>query len=301
MTTLYLNRHEPDDIRRERIFAGDFFLYTDSAASRALCQHARDLVVQAFAGLDPERAQFELDVKDFIAKAGPLKSGFTNSQKTKELCQAYIAELGCDLEKTYFDLPRLRVVPSDNFLTSGVSYAYKAHRDTWYSHPRQLVNYWIPVYPVVGGNTMSMFVRYFDTAVENGSPDFDYDEWVTNSRFAAAGQVKAEARPHPLPRQPIDPTGEIRIAGGMGDAMLFSTCHLHATAPNNSGVTRFSVDLRTVHLDDLISGHGPALDDSGATGTTLGDFLRASDLAPFDVSVLPSTVVRRRDSLATAG
>ena len=31
-----------------------------------------------------------------------------------------------------------------------------------------------------------------------------------------------------------------------------------------------------------------------ATGTTLGDFLRASDLAPLDVSILPDSVRRRR-------
>lgn len=293
MITLHLNRHEPDDARRERVFGGDFYLYTDLAASQALCRHARDMVAEAFDGLDPERAQFELSVEEFIRRVGPLKSAFTNGSTTKELCQRFIAELGCDMERTYFDLPRLRVVPSDNFLTSGVSYAYKAHRDTWYAHPRQLLNFWIPVFPVVGQNTMSMFVGYFDKPVDNASEVFDYDDWVANSRFAAAKQVKAENRPHPVPRQAIDTHSEIRIAGGMGDAMLFSTCHLHATAPNTSGVTRFSTDLRTVNLDDVLGGKGPANVDSRATGTTLGDFLRASDLAPLDVTALPETVRRR--------
>lgn len=292
MVTVYLNRHDPDEERRGQIFAGDFYLYTNLEASRALCLHAGDMVREAFDGLDPERAQFELDVENFIRRVSPLKSGFTNAVKTKVLCQPLIAELGCDLEQTYFDLPRLRVVPSDNFLTSGVSYAYKAHRDTWYAHPRQLVNMWIPVFPVVGQNAMSMFVDYFDRAVENGSDSFDYDEWVANSRFAAAQQVTAEQRPHPLPRQPIETQGEIRIAGCMGDVMMFSTCHLHATAPNTSGVTRFSTDLRIVNLDDLLSGVGPKNIDGRATGTTLGDFLRASDLAPLDVSMLPDSIRR---------
>lgn len=298
MTTLYLNRRLSDDDRRARVFDGDFFLYTDDRGSRALCALAREMTEEAFAGIDPERAQFDMPVEEFIRRVGPLKSGFTNSARTKELCQAYLSELGCDPIRTYFDLPRLRVVPSDAYLTSGVSYAYKAHRDTWYAHPRQLVNFWIPVYPVVGANAMSMFIRYFDEAVDNGSGQFDYDDWVTNSRFAAAGQVQTEARPHPLPLQPIETRGEIRIAGGVGDAMLFSTCHLHATAPNTSGVTRFSIDLRTVHLDDLEADRGPALDDSRATGTTLGDFLRVADLAPLDVTALPPPVVRRPAAVA---
>ncbi len=298
MTTLYLNRRLSDDERRARVFDGDFFLYTDDRGSRALCALAREMTEEAFAGIDPERAQFDMPVEEFIRRVGPLKSGFTNSARTKELCQTYLSELGCDPIRTYFDLPRLRVVPSDAYLTSGVSYAYKAHRDTWYAHPRQLVNFWIPVYPVVGANAMSMFIRYFDEAVDNGSGQFDYDDWVTNSRFAAAGQVQTEARPHPLPLQPIETRGEIRIAGGVGDAMLFSTCHLHATAPNTSGVTRFSIDLRTVHLDDLEADRGPALDDSRATGTTLGDFLRVADLAPLDVTALPPPVVRRPAAVA---
>ncbi|MEO8693982.1 MAG: hypothetical protein ABI658_10730, partial [Acidimicrobiales bacterium] len=57
-------------------------------------------------------------------------------------------------------------------------------------------------------------------------------------------------------------------------------CHLHSTAPNVSGVTRFSYDLRTLDIDDLVAGRGPRNPDGEATGTTVGDFLRVSDLAP---------------------
>jgi len=65
--------------------------------------------------------------------------------------------------------------------------------------------------------------------------------------------------------------------------MLFSTCQLHATAPNVSGVTRFSYDLRTLDINDFREGRGPVNPDGHATGTTAGDFLRVSDLAPLEV------------------
>ena len=74
----------------------------------------------------------------------------------------------------------------------------------------------------------------------------------------------------------------MRIAGNAGDIMLFSTCHLHSTAPNVSGVTRFSYDLRTLDINDLIEGRGPRNPDGQATGTTVGDFLRVADLAPIE-------------------
>lgn len=210
----------------------------------------------------------------------PLKSRFVNDDRTKELTRDLVIAMGCDPEDTYFDLPRLRVIPSEGFLTTGVSYNYKAHRDSWYAHPTALVNYWVPVFDATGDNVMSMYVGYFDKPVKNGSSGFDYDTWVAESRFAASEQVGKEERPHPLPLEPIDDTSEIRIAGRAGDIMMFSTCHLHASAPNTSGVTRFSYDLRTISMSDFRSGRGPENIDTAATGSTLGDFLRVSDLAP---------------------
>ncbi len=284
MITLYLNRQIHDDSRRESLFAGNFFLYTGRPGAAALAQHAKDLIAETFGDTDPERAQFGLSVEEFIAKVGPLKSEFTNGQRTKELCQAFAADLDVDPEKTYFDIPRLRVIPAENFLTAGVSYNYKAHRDMWYGHPQQLVNYWVPVFPVVGDNVMSMFTDYFDKPVKNGSNQYDYDEWVAKHRHSAAEHTTSDVRPHPLPLEEVDARGEIRIAGGSGDIMMFSSNHLHASAPNLSGVTRFSYDLRTINIDDVRGGRGPRNVDSGATGTTLGDFLRVSDLRPLDVS-----------------
>ncbi|MFC5993831.1 hypothetical protein ACFQE5_06350 [Pseudonocardia hispaniensis] len=280
MITLYLNREIADDARRESLFAGNFYLYTNLPGAHALADHAKSLIAEAFAERDPERAQYEMPVDEFVELVGPLKAEFTNGQRTKELCQQFALDLGVDPENTYFDIPRLRVIPADDYLSAGVSYNYKAHRDMWYGHPQQLVNYWVPVFPVVGDNVMSMFTDYFDRPVKNGSNAYDYDEWVAKYRPAAAEKITTDDRPHPLPLEEIDSRGEIRIAGGSGDVMMFSSNHLHASAPNLSGVTRFSYDLRTINLDDIRAGRGPRNVDSGATGTTLGDFLRVSDLAP---------------------
>jgi len=282
MTTIYVNRRIDEPDRRQRLFAGDFFLYTDVAESHAIVGWAKQLIGEAFGDLDPQHAQHKLDVEEFVKRVGPLKSRFTNDSHTKELCQALVRAMGADPDETYFDLPRLRVVPSDNYLSAGVSYAYKAHRDTWYAHPPCLVNYWVPVYDAVGDNVMSMFVRYWDRPVANAG--FDYERWVKESRFAASANIREENRPHPVPLEEIDTKGEIRIAQNAGGIMMFSTCHLHATAPNVSGVTRFSYDLRTISLRDLKEGRGPSNLDAVAQGSTVKDFLRVSDLTPLDPS-----------------
>ena len=50
--------------------------------------------------------------------------------------------------------------------------------------------------------------------------------------------------------------------------------------PNTSGVTRFSIDFRTVQLDDLRAGRGARNIDSACTGSSIRDFLRVRDLSP---------------------
>ena len=286
MITIYLNRKLDEPERRASIYGGDFHLLTGQPESLALVDWARELIAESFGDRDPQTAQFDIPVDEFIAAVSPLKSSFVNDQRTKELSRALVIAMGADPDETYFDLPRLRVIPSEDFLTTGVSYNYKAHRDSWYAHPTALVNYWIPVFDVVGENVMSMYPGYFQRPIENSSEGFDYDTWVAESRFAAADQVGKEERPHPLPTEPVNDESEIRIAGQAGDIMMFSTCHLHASAPNTSGVTRFSYDLRTIYLPDYLSGGGPTNIDTHSTGSTLGDFLRVADLEPLDAKAL---------------
>jgi hypothetical protein len=63
--------------------------------------------------------------------------------------------------------------------------------------------------------------------------------------------------------------------------MLFSGDQLHASIPNTSGVTRYSIDYRTVHVDDVREGLGAPVSDVACTGTALRDFKRLTDGAPF--------------------
>lgn len=63
----------------------------------------------------------------------------------------------------------------------------------------------------------------------------------------------------------------------VGGIMLFSGNQLHSTVPNTSGQTRFSIDFRTVNIDDVQSRVEAPNIDSECTGTSLRDFLCASN------------------------
>jgi hypothetical protein len=64
---------------------------------------------------------------------------------------------------------------------------------------------------------------------------------------------------------------------------------LHTTVPNTSGRTRFSIDFRVVNRADVEAGVGAANVDSECTGTTLGDFLRGTDLTPLPTELVNAT------------
>jgi hypothetical protein len=283
MVGIYVNHELNDQERRQLIFNGNLLLQTCNDATRALADHATAMIAEAFAPLDPQRAQFELSVEDFVKIVGPLKTRFTNAQRTKELVRDVLHSFGCDLQDTGFDVPRLRVVPHGDYLSSGVSYAYKAHRDVWYSSPLAQVNWWLPVFAVTPERAMSFFPDYWDKPVANSSAEFDYGEWCRVGRQMAVTQVKQDTRKHPLPLQPVDTASEVRIAGTKGDVILFSSAQLHSTAPNQSGLTRFSMDFRSLALSDLRDGRCAPNVDCRATGSTLGDFLRAADFAPISL------------------
>jgi len=53
----------------------------------------------------------------------------------KRLIIEMLIDLGCDPEKVYLDLPRMRTSTAQGYLTTGIAYAFHPPRDAWYSAP----------------------------------------------------------------------------------------------------------------------------------------------------------------------
>src|SRR5262245_15078387 len=82
----------------------------------------------------------------------------------------------------------------------------------------------------------------------------------------------------------LDP--QIRLICPVGGVILFSGQHMHSSVPNTSGMTRFSIDFRTVHLDDVIAKRGATNIDSACTGTVMRDYLRGGDLSRIPAEII---------------
>ena len=139
------------------------------------------------------------------------------------------------------------------------------------------INWWIPIYPLDANNAMSFYPRYFDEPVKNNSEIYNYYEWNTRNRASAAQHVRRDTREQPKPQQELDPL-TIRYLPPPGGVILFSGAQLHETVPNTTDFARYSIDFRTVHLDDVAARRGAPNIDSRSTGTTMRDYRRASDL-----------------------
>jgi hypothetical protein len=134
----------------------------------------------------------------------------------------------------------------------------------------------VPISGVDASSCMAFFSAYWGRPVDNSSGAFDAYEWNATGRANAAKYVHGDDRNHPRAWLE-DGAASVEVVGERGSTLVFSAAQLHGTVPNTSGNTRFSVDFRTVHLDDLHARVGAPNPDSSSTGTTLRDFHRARD------------------------
>lgn len=290
MGTIHVDLEASDDERRARLYGGAILVFTPRASTRALAAFARAMLEEAFAPHDPPVAQYALPVERYAEILAELKPRFIHHPESKRLIQAVLDEFGCDAQKTYFDVPRLRSSTSDGYLTTGIAYAFHPHRDTWYSAPACQLNWWLPIYPLAE-NGMAFHPGYWSEPVKNGSRTYNYAEWNKTSRFDAAKHIGKDTRVQPHPEEPVETRSQVQVSCDVGGLILFSGAQLHSSVENQSGQTRFSVDFRTVHLDELIARSGAPNVDSECTGTTMADYLRRSDLAH-----VPQELVRAYDT-----
>lgn len=295
MATVHFDPAMTDAERREALYAGDIIILSPTRASSAMVSLAQDMLASAFVPHDPRTIHEHLSAEEVATVLGTLKPRFIHHPDCKRLIPAIMAEHGVDLDSLYFDVPRLRSAYPSDFLSSGIAYAFHPHRDTWYSAPMCQLNWWMPVFPIEAGNAMAFYPQYFDKPVANNSEIYNYYDWNTRSRASAAQHVKSDTREQPKPQQALEGPSLCYLPPP-GGIILFAGAQLHETVPNTTGVARYSIDFRTIDVGDAAMNRGAPNVDSRCTGTTMRDYLRASDLSPVpeDVVVLHDDDTARR-------
>lgn len=289
MSAVFIDSSDDDEQRRSRLYSGDIFIFSASPATGELIDLAQEILASAFAPHDPRTVHEHLSAEDVVAVLSKLKPAFIHHPECKRIIPRIMAERGIDLDKLFYDVPRMRSAYPSHFLTSGIAYAFHPHRDTWYSAPMCQINWWLPIYPIEPNNAMGFYPEYFDVPVRNNSEIYNYYEWNTKNRASAAIHVKSDTREQPKPQQELT-SSSLRYLPPPGGMIVFSGAQLHESVPNTTGLARYSIDFRTVHLDDVVGRRGAVNLDSRCTGTTMRDYVCAADSSP-----LPEEAVRLYD------
>lgn len=284
-----------DAARRCCLYVGEIFVFSPRASTVALSSFAKSMIEEAFHPLDPRTAQFSVPVEQYVSIVAALKPRFIHHPKTLGLIRDVVEECGCRLASTYIDVPRLRMVTHGGYLTSGVGYAHHPHRDTWYSAPMCQLNWWLPIYEFDANSALAFHTHYFNRALKNGSSDFNYYVWNADGRRNAANHIRSDERKQPHAEERLELEPQLRIVCPPGGAILFSAAQLHSTVPNLSGRARYSIDFRTVDIDDVVHQRGAPNVDSAPRGTSLRDFMSAADFARIPEQLVRPYDIENRD------
>ena len=263
---------------RRSLYDGDVWLTPPTSPSQALVAEVRRRLGDALA-CDPSEARdvaHQLPNAELFARIGRLRKALYLEPDFHAAIREVITARGFDPARVAFDPLRLRVVlhrGHDNPLAAPV---YHPHRDTWYAHPRALIAWWIPLDDLAAHETFVFYPDRFRASVDNDSEIFDYGDWVRDGWELKIGWQRqrsgVEAR-YPRAAPGVDGGRSVGFACRAGDNLLFSGAQFHATLPQATGRTRFSLDFRIVDLDDHAAGLGAPNVDNRSRGSSLGDYV----------------------------
>lgn len=277
-----MNRQAPTDNQtlRSRIFAGDIFLLPATEPSRRLVADVEELLVETFAGAPLREIHRHFGDAELFTRVGAIRRTLFLDPYYHDAVRAVARAQGFASERLSFDPIRLRVVLHDGHKNPRARTVYYPHRDTWYSHPQSAITWWIPLADLRAEETFVFYPDEFDQVVPNDSERFDYATWVREDWDLKIGWQDRDAgltAAYPGVVGAPEFGREVGFSCSAGANLLFASAQFHRTREQSLGTSRFSLDFRVVHHDDLgddrDSRRGAVNVDNRSTGSALVDYV----------------------------
>ena len=266
---------------RSALYDGALLRLPPSPGSRALLARATALL-EAELGPAPREAHLRMTPSALFSALGRVRRALYLAPEAHREIAGLLADHGLDPREYAIDPARLRVVHPRGELEPAAAAVYAVHRDTWYGHPPALITWWIPLDDLPPEQTFVFWPERLGAAVENDSEAFDYEAWVAKGWSLKIGWQDPEAGK--TARYPAFLGDRAALGPGVGfacqrgESLLFAGAHLHGTRAHAAPLTRFSLDLRVVHLGDAAAGRGAPRVDDRSRGSSLGDYVRLGPL-----------------------
>jgi hypothetical protein len=263
---------------RRALYSGTIFQLAATPESRSLVAAATEQLAAEFGdGGSIREAQFRLSGDEFFQRAGRVRKMLYTEPRFHEALRRVVASCGFNERRTAFDPIRVRVVAHAGHANPRAAAVYYAHRDTWYANPQSHITWWIPLHDVQAEETFVFYSDFFARPVPNNSEEFDYTRWMQGGRDLKIGwqnpDAGATAR-YPGLLGPVDGGTTVSVTCRQAEILLFAGAHFHQTLSQTTGRTRFSLDFRTVDLDDHAAGLGAPNVDNRSTGSALPDYVQ---------------------------
>mgnify|MGYP001405710189 CR=1 FL=1 len=270
----------PEDLHA-RVYGGTIFHLEGCRAVAELIEHTQKFLEEAFHPRSPQLVHEHYTPDQQAELCAELQRQFGRSGDVRRRWRAVFEAAGLEPAAMACDDLYLRFQPHRDrseaapraFSTATLGF----HRDTWGTNVYAQTNWWAPVYPITAGRTFAYFPDLWDTPLQNTTEDFDFRAIV--ERSIRGEEVDAEqGMPHLL--EEVDSALARPVVIDPGSMVVFSGAHAHAGVPNNTGLTRISLETRSVWIEDFRRGLGAPNVDGRAPWMSLGLFRRFSDGVP---------------------
>ena len=268
----------------EALFAGELLVFAQLPAVQTLVELADRLLRSGFAdaaNADIGRVEWQTPAAPFRRRCADVQTAFQHSGEAKRHFIRILSQIGLDHRRTYLDKMGLRVVAAQASHLGRRLAGTAIHRDSWGANIYQQLNWWLPVYDLHHDNTLVIYPDYWQRAVANNSAQWSYDAYRTACRNTPDREPVGYPAA-PTVQQPIALQHGLRIDIRPGELLCFSAAHLHGGLANTSGVTRVSIETRSVHQEDIDAGRSAPDIDGHYPGTHPGWFRHAVSNRPLD-------------------
>lgn len=269
----------------DRIYAGQVLRLAGLRPMRELVAFTRAFLEDAFAPFAPVEIHRHLTHGEQTESFAQRQRDFARSPEVRRLWRDVFEAAGLDAEGLARDSLYLRFQPHQDpgsaVPRARTTATIAFHRDTWGSNLYAQTNWWAPVYEIDEGRTFAIYPSLWDRPVANTSAGFDLAAILERSKAGGRNAVSAdEAIPHLTEK--LDVADATPVVIEPGEIIAFSSAHAHAGVPNATGLTRISLETRTLWIDDVREGRGAPNVDGHAPCASPGMFRRVSDGVPLN-------------------
>ena len=265
------------DVLHDALFHGAIARLQGLPEMSAIVAFARSFLEQRLAPVQPVLLhQMEGDLAE---RCATLRREYANNSEVKQLWRHLFEAVGLDPRTAMRDGLTLRFQPprppsgERAWARSTATVAF--HRDTWGTNLYAQVNWWAPVYPITAGRTFAFLPELFARPLKNNSGDFDIVAIMERNRGRGRPVGQGEMVPQLLEEIDLSAAQPVTIAPG--EVIVFSSQHAHVGVPNDTDLTRISLETRTLRLADLETGRGARNVDGRARWVSYGMFRRIAD------------------------